>query len=113
MFKLIAKNHVKHWPAKAQFATNDGVVQAVNFYLDLVLIPTNEFNALARLGDDALLQQVITGWDDIGDEDGNPLEFNQENLIAASRNGAFARAALSAYVQASSGQAAEKNLSTQ
>jgi hypothetical protein len=113
MFKLIAKNHVKHWPAKAQLAINDGVVQAVDFHLDLVLIPTNEFNKISRLGDDAILQQVITGWDDIGDEEGKPLEFNQENLLAASRNSAFAKAALNAYFQASSGQAAEKNLSTQ
>ncbi len=49
MFKLIAKNHVKHWPAKAQFAVNDGAVQSVDFHLDLVLIPTNEFNKLARV----------------------------------------------------------------
>ncbi len=113
MFKLIAKNHVKHWPAKAQLAIGNGEVQSFEFHLDLVLIPTNEFNKISRLGDDAILQQVITGWSDMGDEDGNPLEFNQDNLVAASRNSAFAKAALNAYFQASSGQAAEKNLSTQ
>jgi hypothetical protein len=34
------------------------------------------------LDDRSLIGEVMVGWDDVADEDGNVLEFNEENLDA-------------------------------
>lgn len=109
MFKLAKERRIKNWPTTVVVPQDNGKTAESKIKLDLLLLNNDETNKLMREGDKALFKKVITGWHGLGDEEGNELPFTEENLAAAAVNPHFAQAALQAYLQASSGQAQEKN----
>lgn len=109
MFKLVSDRVVKNWPIKVIVPIDNGETRKYPMKLDLKIIDTDVFREQAAKGDDVVLPTVIVGWSDIQDEQGNPFPFNQDNVKAACKNANFAQAAFAAYIQASSGQGAEKN----
>lgn len=109
MFKIVSNRIVKDWPATASIATDGGKTEKHDFTVDLKLIDTNKFTELSRQGDAPLVREVLVGWNGIGDESGNPMSFTPDNLTACAQNPAFVQAVFTAYLEASSGRASEKN----
>lgn len=108
MFKIQKELVVKNWPATVEIPTDGGKVIKENITLDLLILDLDE-NGMLLNGNKKTMKKVIKGWSGIGDENGKPLEFSQENLDEVIQNQFFAVAVLRAYQMASNGQAAEKN----
>lgn len=108
MFKIQKELVVKNWPATVEIPTDDGKVIKEDITLDLLILDIEDNGKLLN-GDQKALKKVIKGWSGIGDENGNALEFSQENLELVTKNQFFVVAVLRAYQMASNGQAAEKN----
>jgi len=93
MFRL-AKQREVLWPVTVQ-VPEDGGPQSIEIKVRYKLLARSELRALASAlstvaGDtDALLAELdtklierITGWEDLGDEDGNALAFTRANVEA-------------------------------
>lgn len=108
MFKLINENPIVTWPVTIAIPADQGKVLKAKCKLTFELIDDDEFSELAAMGDDVLLQRVVSGWQDVGDEDGKPLPFSEENLRRFSKRAYVRRSIFAAYQKANTGTA-EKN----
>lgn len=108
MFKVETERLVKGWPAVVSVATDGGKVEKHDITLDLLLLDVEQSDRVLRYFKDDV-KKVIKGWSGIAGPDHEPLAFNDDNLALLLGNPAFLKAAVDAYLQANSGQAAEKN----
>lgn len=108
MFKVQKERLVKNWPAKVSVAVDDGKVETHDITLDLLLLDVEQSDKVLRYFKENV-KQVVKGWSGIGDANGEVMEFNAKNLNILIGNPAFVKAVVDAYLQANSGQAAEKN----
>lgn len=109
MFQLVKERIVRHWPITISVPVDGGKVETHDVTLDFRLVDTTEFRALSQQGDDKLFAEVVLGWSDIYDAQGQALPFTPENLAAACRNQHFTAGALQGYMKAISGVASTKN----
>jgi len=109
MFKLQKNRIVKNWPCTIDIALDGGKTAALKCTLDFKLLSVAEQDKLAGKSDAEYLAAVVTGWDGIGDEDGNPVPFSPESLADACQQTEFCIGAVAAHKEAYSG-AAIKNL---
>ncbi|STQ75540.1 hypothetical protein [Grimontia hollisae] len=109
MFKIVKSRIVKHWPVKVVVPAEGGKTESFDIKLDVEVVDTETFNTLSRQGDGAFMARVVKGWSGVGDEAGNEVPFNDENLAAVSKDPLFGAAVMRAYLQLASGQAATKN----
>ncbi|EOW7148451.1 hypothetical protein ACOZ82_001978 [Vibrio parahaemolyticus] len=108
MFKVQKERLVKNWPATVSVAVDDGKVETHDITLDLLLLDVDQSDKVLRYFKDDI-KKVVKGWSAIGDANGEVMEFNAKNLNILIGNPAFVKAVVDAYLQANSGQAAEKN----
>ncbi|MDW3137058.1 hypothetical protein [Vibrio sp. 1288] len=108
MFKVQKERLVKNWPAKVSVAVDNGKVETHDITLDLLLLDVEQSDKVLRYFKDDI-KKVVKGWSGIGDANGEVMEFNAKNLNILIGNPAFVKAVVDAYLQANSGQAAEKN----
>lgn len=108
MFKVQKERLVKNWPAKVSVAVDDGKVETHDITLDLLLLDVEQSDKVLRYFKENV-KQVVKGWSGIGDADGEVMTFSDENLDILLGNPVFIKAVVDAYLQANSGQAAEKN----
>lgn len=108
MFVLETERLVKNWPATVSIPVDGGSVEDHPITLDLLLLD-NAVSVKILQGDEATFKRVIQGWSGISAEENQPLDYSEENLSRLLQNSFFVIAAMRAYQQASSGQAAEKN----
>ncbi|GLX85053.1 hypothetical protein tloyanaT_13050 [Thalassotalea loyana] len=101
MFKLKSENVVL-WPVIINEPVDGGKVKKHKCQVRFKLLKQAEFD-LFYTDDRALLKQVIKGWEGLGDESGELLEFNEDNLQALT-DIAFVRSSLiSGYLSANTG----------
>lgn len=89
MFKLTDIKSVK-WPVTVNVPQDGGTVKKYEFTAQFELIGQKEYDDFYKPAkgeepagekDVGLTRRVLTGWgNDVCDEDGNPIEFNAENL---------------------------------
>ena len=106
MFKLKSKLSVQ-WPVVINMPIDGGKTQAIECSASLKILPQDEFDSFAKKGDAQLLEKVVTGWDGIANEDGQPLTFSPENLKQLTAIPYVRQGLLKAYLDASSGIAAK------
>lgn len=109
MFQFTKQRLVKDWPATITVAQNGGSVSSHQIGVDLEIIDTEHYRAVAAQGDRAVIAAIVKGWHGIGDEYGEPLPFSEENRDALASHTGFTSAVLTAYLQAARGEAAQKN----
>ena len=109
MFKLQSNRIVKSWPCIIDVVIDGGKTESVNCTLDFKILSAPEMEELTGKSDTEYLSQVIVGWDDIADGDGNQLPFTPENLAMACEFIPFCIGAIDAHKNATSG-AIIKNL---
>ena len=109
MFRFTTERMVRDWPARIQVSMDGGKTRTHRITLDLKIIDTDDYRQTAAEGDVALIEKVVHGWGGIGDEQGNDLEFCDENRNALARHPGFVRGAINAYMNAANGEASRKN----
>lgn len=112
MFKIEKPTEIT-WPVTINLPRDGGNTTKAVFTGKFKILSNTEFNAIYANGgnDEDLARNVLTGWgNDVCDEAGNPMEFNEENVnkviaMPYARNGIAA-----AYLELSQGKkAAAKN----
>ncbi|WP_299494952.1 hypothetical protein [uncultured Shewanella sp.] len=108
-FIFTPERHVKQWPAVIKIASDGGHVIEHEIFLDLVLLPQDEYIKTMQNGDAAVFDRIMTGFSGIQGPDGSPLADTSDNRAALYQHVPFTEALVTAYRHANSGEAARKN----
>ncbi|QUN06430.1 hypothetical protein KDN34_02910 [Shewanella yunxiaonensis] len=108
-FVFTTKRTVKNWPATLFVAANNGDVEQHKISFDLELLPDDQYIELLNKSPKDFFDEAIKGWSGIGCADGTDMTDTPDNREALYNWPPFANAALRAYRQAASGEAARKN----
>ena len=79
MFKLEQPKSVK-WPVTVNIPQDGGTIKKKIFNAEFTLLDQDEFNAIykdAGGNDEDLIRRTLVGWSDVGDPDGNPIDFQE------------------------------------
>ena len=109
MFRFTKERLVRDWPAEIAVALDGGRSASHAITLDLQILDSDQYRQLAGQGDEATIRGVVRGWGGIGDEQGQPLPFSDDNRDALARHPGFVSAVVLAYMKAARGEAARKN----
>src|SRR5258708_24628713 len=106
-FRLAQVGKVK-WPVDVQIPQDGGKVQKVRFTAELEILSNEEYETVLAEGD--VLARVLTGWEGVQTEEGEVIEFSEEERKKLCAIPYVRLALMQAYVQASAGrEAARKN----
>ncbi|WP_298769681.1 hypothetical protein [uncultured Shewanella sp.] len=108
-FVFTPERHVKQWPAVIKIASDGGHVIEHEIYLDLNLLPVDDYMKTLESGDVALFNKILMSFSGINAADGSPLADTPENRAALYQHPPFTDALLNGYRNANSGEAARKN----
>jgi hypothetical protein len=71
------------WPAKIEYPIDNGNFELCQFTAIFNTLSRSEYDELTNSGDDfAYMKRLLAGWEGMEEEDGTPIEFNEENLKA-------------------------------
>src|SRR3990167_708779 len=111
MFK-IAKTRIARWPVVIPVPGDDGKIMKYQAAVDFELLTTEEHDAIyAASGTDLdLLNRVVAGWADgeFEDENGSPLNFNEQSKRKLFSISYVRQAFVAAYLTAFNGRDPEK-----
>jgi hypothetical protein len=68
------------WPVAVSIAVDGGDFTEEKFTAHFRNIGRAEFSKLAAQGDDALIETVLVGWEDVSDDDGKDIAFSASAL---------------------------------
>lgn len=112
MFKIEQPKEIT-WPVTVSIPRDGGNATKAVFTGKFKVITNAEFNAIYTNGgnDEDLIRNVMTGWgNDLCDESGNPMEFNEANMNLAIGMPYVRNGIVAAYLELSQGKkAAAKN----
>ena len=109
MFKLQKPDTVL-WPVTIAIPQDGGRVSKSRCKIEFKLLDQDDYTHWVQNGDDRdFLRQVVVGWEEVGDESGEPLSFSEtarDQLLGI----AYVRGAMVlAYHEIASGGASRKN----
>jgi hypothetical protein len=81
VLRKTSANTIK-WPIMVKKPCDGGSFKEVKFTAIFKEIGRDEFNSLVEEGDVALTDMVLLGWEDVQDEEGIDVPFNEENKKA-------------------------------
>ena len=99
VFKKIAEYE---WQVKVK-TPYKGKFKEESFTAKFKNVGRKNFNELIDGGDDHFVKTVLLGWSGIKDEDGNEIEFNDENFEAIIDNVYIVQAVIAAYGESMQG----------
>ena len=76
---VLKKSASVTWPVVIKKGSDGGKFKEHKFNALFKEIGRERFNELIDEGDEALTEEILLGWDGIKDEEGNSIEFNEEN----------------------------------
>jgi hypothetical protein len=82
--KLVKRNKLRV-PVKGTFAGEDGKPVNFSFVLLCIRLTQSEIDEALKNRDESVtdfVKRLVTGWEDVLDEAGVPVEFDDENLAA-------------------------------
>ena len=93
------KTKVYSWPVnvKTPSTTKIGEFETTKFIGKFVRLSRTELTNFEEATEYDALQKVLVGWEDVNEEDGTPIEFNQENLKDFSEDTDFVAGVLEAF----------------
>lgn len=110
MFKVEQPKSVK-WPVTVNIPQDGGHTRKNIFNAQFELLAQDDFAAIYREeggNDEDLLRRVLIGWSEVGDPDGNPIEFDKDARELLIRIPYVRTALVAAYIECSSGKAASR-----
>jgi len=108
MFKIEQPKSVK-WPVTVNIPQDGGRTHKTIFNAEFELLAQDDFAAIYREdggNDEDLLRRVLIGWSEVGDPDGNPINFHNDTRELLIRIPYVRAALVSAYLECSLGKAA-------
>ena len=96
------------WPVTVHKASDGGKFKDFKFEAVFKEIGRKRFNELIEEGDEALTDEILLGWSKIQDEEGNAVEFNEENKKVLLDDFTVMKAVIESYGKLVTG-GAEKN----
>lgn len=91
------------WPVSVEVPVDGGKFKKETFTAIFKKMSRSAFNDLIEAGDDALIDQIVEGWEGVKDEDGDELEYNDENKVALFDDPYVLRAVITAYTDSVTG----------
>ncbi|GAB0058050.1 hypothetical protein SIID45300_02390 [Candidatus Magnetaquicoccaceae bacterium FCR-1] len=105
----IAKDQTFSWTIDVTAPHQSNQQPAGQFTAHMRLLGIAETTRLAGESDAAFINAIVTGWDDVLDQEGQPMPFTPENLAVLIDMPNVRLALVRGYHTASSGGAREKN----
>lgn len=96
------------WPVEVSVPVDGGKFAKQTFTAVFRKMSRTAFNDLIDEGDDALIDEIVEGWEGIKDEQGDDLVYNDENRTLLFDDPYVMRAVIQAYTNSITG-ALEKN----
>lgn len=106
MFKIEKPTRIT-WPVTVSVPRDGGNTVKATFTGEFRILSGVEFNAIYVNGgsDEDLVRNVLTGWNtDLCDEDGQPLEFHDENVNLIASTPYIRAAIVAAYLELAHGK---------
>lgn len=94
-----------NWPVPVEEPADGGVFTDAAFTATFKRVERSALKALADKPDNDLIKAVLVGWDDIKDEAGKPIPFNEANLADMCEDSDWVRAVITAYNKTYEGKA--------
>jgi len=91
------------WPVTVEIPVDGGKFKKETFTAIFKKMSRSAFNDLVDQGDDALVGEIIEGWDGIKDEDGDEVPFNDVNLQQLLDDPYVLRGIVSSYTESLTG----------
>jgi hypothetical protein len=66
------------WPVSVDVPVDGGKFKKETFTAVFKKMSRSAFNDLVEQGDDALIAEIVEGWEGVKDEDGDDIEYNSE-----------------------------------
>lgn len=95
------------WPVSVEVPVDGGKFKKETFTAIFKKMSRSAFNDLIEAGDDALIDQIVEGWEGVKDEDGDEVEYNDENKVALFDDPYVLRAVITAYTDSVTGSQAK------
>jgi hypothetical protein len=87
------------WPVTVNVPADGGNFTEATFNAHFRNIGRADFNKLAAQGDDALIEAVLVGWDDMSDEDGKEILFSAATLKEQLDDYQWVQGTIAAYLE--------------
>ena len=87
------------WPVAVDVPVDGGKFKKETFTAIFKKMSRSAFNDLVEQGDDALIAEIVEGWEGIKDEDGDDIEYCRETRDQLFDDPYVLRAVVSAYTE--------------
>lgn len=95
------------WPVTVEVPVDGGKFKKESFTAIFKKMSRSSFNDLIDQGDDALVGEIIEGWEGIKDELGNAVEYSESTKVELFDDPYVLRAVISAYTDSLTGAQAK------
>lgn len=87
------------WPVSVDVPVDGGKFKKETFTAVFKKMSRSAFNDLVEQGDDALIGEIVEGWEGIKDEDGDDIEYSSETRDQLFDDPYVLRAVITAYTE--------------
>ena len=87
------------WPVSVDVPVDGGKFKKETFTAVFKKMSRSAFNDLIEQGDDALIGEIVEGWEGIKDEDGDEVLYSKETRVELFDDPYVLRAVISAYTE--------------
>ena len=95
------------WPVKVEIPVDGGKFETQTFDAIFKKMSRSSFNDLVDKGDDALVGEILLGWEGINDDAGKPVPFTEKNKQQLCDDPYVLRALIQAYADSLTGVTAK------
>jgi len=100
---VLKKTASYKWPVKVEVPVDGGKFESQTFDAVFKKMCRSSFGDLLEKGEDALLEQILEGWEGINDENGKEVPFTQKNKKELCDDPYVVRALIAAYADSVTG----------
>ena len=104
---VLKKTASYKWEVKVEVPVDGNRFETQAFEAVFKKISRSGFNDLVEKGDDALVGEILLGWEGINDESGKPIPFTEKNKQQLCDDPYVLRALIQAYADSLTGAAAK------
>ena len=104
---VLKKTASYKWEVKVEVPVDGNQFETQAFEAVFKKISRSAFNNLVDKGDDALVGEILLGWDGVTDEAGKPVPFTEKNKQQFCDDPYVLRALISAYADSLTGASAK------
>ena len=100
---VLKKTASYKWEVKVEVPVDGNQFESQTFEAVFKKISRSAFNNLVDRGDDALVDEILLGWEGVNDENGKPVPFTEKNKKQMADDPYVLRALIQAYADSVTG----------